>query len=56
MERFGSMMLWNRVPEFSVAHFVRLARSVIVDIHKRKKLPIVVGGTGFLSHGAYDGD
>ena len=33
--------------EFSVAHFVRLAQSAIADIHKRKKLPIVVGGTGF---------
>lgn len=33
--------------EFSVAHFVRLARVAIDDIHKRGKLPIVVGGTGF---------
>lgn len=33
--------------EFSVAHFVRLARSAIENIHKRKKLPILVGGTGF---------
>ncbi|OGG14406.1 tRNA (adenosine(37)-N6)-dimethylallyltransferase MiaA [Candidatus Gottesmanbacteria bacterium RIFCSPHIGHO2_01_FULL_46_14] len=33
--------------EFSVAQFVRLARSAINDIQKRGKLPIVVGGTGF---------
>ena len=46
----GAVWLYDVVQpgsEFSVAHFVRLARSVIVDIHKRKKLPIVVGGTGF---------
>ena len=35
------------IAEFSVAHFVRMARLVIEDIHKRGKLPIVVGGTGF---------
>lgn len=33
--------------EFSVAHFVKLARAAIADIHGRGKLPIVVGGTGF---------
>lgn len=33
--------------EFSVLHFVRLAHQAIEDIHKRGKLPIVVGGTGF---------
>lgn len=33
--------------EFSVAHFVRLAKAAVNDIHKRGKLPIVVGGTGF---------
>lgn len=32
--------------EFSVSHWVRLAQAAIVDIQKRKKLPIVVGGTG----------
>lgn len=31
---------------FSAAHFALLARRAIDDIHKRKKLPIVVGGTG----------
>ena len=33
--------------EFSVHHFVQLAKAAIDDIHKRGKLPIVVGGTGF---------
>ncbi|MBI3576665.1 tRNA (adenosine(37)-N6)-dimethylallyltransferase MiaA [Candidatus Gottesmanbacteria bacterium] len=33
--------------EFSVAHFVRLADEAISDVVKRKKLPIVIGGTGF---------
>ncbi len=31
---------------FNAAHFAFLARHAIDDIHKRKKLPIVVGGTG----------
>lgn len=31
---------------FSVADYVKLAGDVIKDIHKRGKLPIVVGGTG----------
>lgn len=33
--------------KFSVAHFVRLAQAAIDSLHKRGKLPIVVGGTGF---------
>ncbi len=33
--------------EFSVRHFVQLAKAAIDDIHKRRKLPIIVGGTGF---------
>ena len=32
--------------KFSVCEYVKLANSVIDDIHKRGKLPIVVGGTG----------
>lgn len=32
--------------DFSVSHWVRLARETIADIQKRKKLPVVVGGTG----------
>lgn len=33
--------------EFTVAHFVRLARQAIDDMYKRAILSIVVGGTGF---------
>lgn len=33
--------------EFSVAQYTRIAREIIKDIHKRKKLAILVGGTGF---------
>jgi tRNA dimethylallyltransferase len=36
----------NPNEEFSVSHWVRLAKIAIADILKRNKLPIVVGGTG----------
>jgi tRNA dimethylallyltransferase len=36
----------NPDEEFSVAHYQYLATSVINDIQKRGKLPIIVGGTG----------
>lgn len=36
----------NPNEKFSVCEYVKLANSVIDDIHKRGKLPIVVGGTG----------
>lgn len=32
--------------EFSVSRWVKLAQEALSDIHKRNKLPIVVGGTG----------
>ena len=32
--------------EFSVAHFVKIARTLINQIRLKKKLPIIVGGTG----------
>jgi tRNA dimethylallyltransferase len=32
---------------FDVSTFVKLAKTVIRDIHSRRKLPIIVGGTGF---------
>lgn len=31
---------------FSVADYVRLARTCILDLHKRGKIPVIVGGTG----------
>lgn len=36
--------------DFSVGHWVRLAKGAIGDILKRNKLPIVVGGTGLYIH------
>lgn len=36
----------NAGEEFSVSHWVKLAREAILDIQKRKKLPIIVGGSG----------
>ena len=32
--------------EFSVGHYQKLARQIVADIISRRKLPIVVGGTG----------
>ncbi len=51
-ERSADIPIWlydvvDRDEEWSVAHFVRLARDTIADMKKRGKLPIVVGGTGF---------
>jgi tRNA dimethylallyltransferase len=40
----------NPDEEFSVSHWVKLAHHAIDDIQKRKKLPIVVGGTGLYIH------
>lgn len=47
--------LVNPLEEFSVSHFVSFARSKILEIQKREKLPIVVGGTGFYIKGLIDG-
>jgi len=40
---------------FSVADYVRCADLVIEDIWQRKKLPILIGGTGFYIRGIVDG-
>jgi tRNA dimethylallyltransferase len=40
----------NPDEEFSVSHWVKLAKNAISDIQKRNKLPIVVGGTGLYIH------
>ena len=47
----GKVRIWgldlvNPDEEFSVAHFRQFAKTVITDIQKRRKLPIIVGGTG----------
>ncbi|MCX8008745.1 MAG: tRNA (adenosine(37)-N6)-dimethylallyltransferase MiaA [Patescibacteria group bacterium] len=36
----------NPDEDFSVSHFVRFAIPIIDGLHKRKNLPIIVGGTG----------
>lgn len=41
--------------EFSVAHYVNLAKQKITDIYSRKKQPIVVGGTGLYVNSLVDG-
>lgn len=41
--------------EFSVAQYVELAQKIIDDIWQRRKLPIIVGGTGFYIKGLIDG-
>lgn len=41
--------------EFSVAQYTKIAREVIKDIHKRNKLPILVGGTGFYIKSVVEG-
>jgi len=41
--------------QFSVADYVRCANSVIEDIWRRGKLPILVGGTGFYIKAIVDG-
>ena len=32
--------------EFNLAHFLSLARDAIADVHRRRALPVLVGGTG----------
>ncbi len=49
--QFHGMPIWmydvvEPSEDFSVHHYQTLARAVIADIQKSKKLPIVVGGTG----------
>lgn len=40
---------------FSVGNYIRFAQKVILDIQKRGKLPILVGGTGLFIKGVIDG-
>lgn len=41
--------------DFSVAKYIKIAHKLIEDIIKRKKLPILVGGTGLYIKGVIDG-
>lgn len=41
--------------EFSVAHYEKIVREVISDVWRRKRLPILVGGTGLYIKAVVDG-
>ena len=41
--------------ELTAGAYARLARSVIADIQKRGRVPVVVGGTGFYFRALFDG-
>lgn len=41
--------------EFSVAGYLKIAEKIIKNIHSRKKLPILVGGSGLYIKGVVDG-
>jgi tRNA dimethylallyltransferase len=49
----------NPTDQYTAAQFARDAATVISDVHERRKLPIVVGGTGFyyraLTRGLFPG-
>ncbi len=47
--------LVNPKKTFSVANYVRMTSKILKDIWQRKKLPILVGGTGFYIKGVVDG-
>jgi tRNA dimethylallyltransferase len=40
--------------DFTVTDYVELADAAIADIHRRGKVPIIVGGTGFYIHSLID--
>jgi tRNA dimethylallyltransferase len=41
--------------QFSAGQYIKIAQNIINDIHKRKKLSILVGGTGLYIKGVVDG-
>src|SRR3989344_2658803 len=41
--------------DFSVGQYIAIAENIIENIHDRKKLPIIVGGTGLYIKGIVDG-
>ncbi|HET7099317.1 MAG TPA: tRNA (adenosine(37)-N6)-dimethylallyltransferase MiaA [Patescibacteria group bacterium] len=59
-KEWGDATIWgydlvSPKKEFSVAHFIKFARKKIEDIEIRKKLPIIVGGTGLYIKALVDG-
>lgn len=60
LSAYGNVPVWmldvvDPKENFSVADYVVLAKGVIADIWDRKKLPILVGGTGFYIKALVDG-
>ena len=53
--RIANYDLVNPDQKFSVADYLRLTVPVVKDIWQRKKLPILVGGTGFYIKAVIDG-
>ena len=41
--------------EFHIVKFQQMAKKAMEDIYSRGKIPILVGGTGFLYSGSYKG-
>jgi tRNA dimethylallyltransferase len=44
----------NPDDDFTVTDYVELADAAIADIHRRGKVPVIVGGTGFYIHSLID--
>lgn len=59
-KEWGDVPIWgydiaDPKREFSISHYLKFAKKIILDVTKRGKLPILVGGTGFYVKGAIDG-
>ncbi len=45
----------NKETKFSVANWIKLAQEKIYEIHKKQRIPILVGGTGMYLNAALEG-
>jgi tRNA dimethylallyltransferase len=53
--RIWAYDLVEATEEFSVSQYIKIAKKIVEDIWKRKKLPILVGGTGFYIKAVIEG-
>lgn len=58
--KVGNVKIWGydlvkTTKEFNVSDYAKIAREIINDIWNRKKLPIIVGGSGLYIKGLMDG-